>query len=38
MAKADCELCEIMGLRACDACGNPIRPVANELNAENSCA
>ena len=31
MAKPDCEICELMGLCACDLCGNPIQ-VADELN------
>lgn len=24
MAEPDCEICKMMGLRACDKCGNPI--------------
>lgn len=31
MAEPDCEICKLMGLRACDVCGNPIQ-VADELN------
>lgn len=26
LAKADCALCEMMGYRSCDTCGNPIMP------------
>lgn len=24
MAEADCDLCRLMGYRACDLCGNPV--------------
>lgn len=27
MAEPDCELCAMMGYRACDACGNPIMKI-----------
>lgn len=26
MAKADCSICEAMGFRACDVCGNVVFP------------
>lgn len=26
LAKADCALCEMMGFRSCDTCGNPTMP------------
>lgn len=26
MAEPDCEMCAMIGLRACDNCGNPMQP------------
>lgn len=26
MAAADCVICELMGYRSCDECGNPVFP------------
>lgn len=31
MAEPDCELCELLGYRACDECGGPTSPSSEEV-------